>query len=159
MQFSTATSPARDTVRFSDFAQRATFPGARATAEEGYEVLRAKGFLLPLLLVRRQGFGVLGQFLANFSVLTSCVELRRVLPLLSQTIDNWLDMQLIATHGNRPKHWTFQLIIAWSGVQIPLGPLLFQAMPESRRVTLRMLAHHHIHHCVHLGFSLREGHA
>jgi hypothetical protein len=65
---------------------------------------------------------LLGQFLANFSVLTSYVELRRVLLLLSQRIDNRLDMQLIATHGNRPKHRRFQLIIAWSGVQIPLGP-------------------------------------
>jgi hypothetical protein len=40
---------------------------------------------------------MLGQFLANFSVLTGCDELHRVLLFLPQPIENRPDMQLIAT--------------------------------------------------------------
>ena len=40
---------------------------------------------------------LLGQFLANFSVLTGCGELQRVYGLLSQTIENKQETQLTAT--------------------------------------------------------------
>jgi hypothetical protein len=42
-----------------------------------------------------------GQFLADFSVLTNRVELRRVSTSLSEAIENGLAMQLIATECNR----------------------------------------------------------
>jgi hypothetical protein len=46
---------------------------------------------------RARYFCLLGQFLANFSVLTGGNELQRVYGLLSQTIENKQETQLTAT--------------------------------------------------------------
>ena len=75
------------------------------------------------------GFVVLGQFLANFSVLSSCIKSSQKLRLFMQLLANTGDLQLVATHCNWSKPHRFQLIIAGSSVQVRAGPPYYKNWP------------------------------
>ena len=90
--------------------------------------IRSLRLVLACDLVRH--LRMLAQFLANFSLFTNCSELRRVLQVLSQPIDNGPDVRLTATRDDRSKHRRFRLIIAWLQVQILLGPPYLRKLPK-----------------------------